>query len=106
MKDFLNTKTGKYLKYFFIAVAFVAIVAGGILLFSPISERIKFGAPVYRIERTILPETDSIYELGTSTKAWFRIFTDTLCLNGDCQSAWPSGSGGSGSGNVSTSSVP
>lgn len=63
---------------------------------------VAFGAPSYRIERTILPETDSTYELGTSTRAWLRGFFDELCLNGDCETAWPSGGG---SGSVATSST-
>lgn len=37
---------------------------------------IAYAAPTYRIERTILPETDSTYELGTSTKSWLRVFSD------------------------------
>lgn len=41
-----------------------------------LSSSIAYAAPTYRIERTILPETDSTYELGTSTKSWFRVFSD------------------------------
>ena len=53
------------------------------------------GAPSQgiRYERSIIPETDSKYELGTSSKAWLRMNVDELCLTGDtCQSSWP-GSG-------------
>jgi len=61
----------------------------------PIKQALTFGAPSanYRIERTILPETDSYYELGTTTKAWLRIFTDEICLAGDCQTTWSAGGG-------------
>lgn len=62
------------------------------------------GAPTQsaRIERTILPETTSTWELGTTSKTWLRVFADTICLSADCKSAWPT-SGGGGSGTVSTS---
>jgi hypothetical protein len=50
------------------------------------------GAPSQgiRYERSIIPEADSKFELGTSTKAWLRLNVDQLCLTGDsCQTAWP-----------------
>lgn len=46
-------------------------------------------APTYRLERTIFPDLDSTYELGTTTRAWLNIATDNLCLSGTCLSAWP-----------------
>ena len=60
---------------------------------------IVIAAPQYTLMRTILPEVDSTSELGTSTRAWYRIFSDQFCLTGDtCITSWPSGSGsGSGS---------
>lgn len=83
-----------------------------------------FAAPIYRIERSLLPETDSIYYLGTTTpsqNAWLGVITDTLsimdinssgstrCLQitsaGVVQianSACGSGGGGSGGGTWST----
>jgi hypothetical protein len=54
------------------------------------------GAPTQsiRYERNILPEADSKYELGTSTKAWLRANIDEICLTGDsCITAWSAGSG-------------
>jgi len=52
------------------------------------------GAPTTIYQRTLLPETDSTYELGTSTKAWLRINTDELCLTADsCKTTWPTGGG-------------
>jgi hypothetical protein len=41
-------------------------------------EEIKLGAPSYRIERTIFPETDSAYDLGTTTKRWRAGYFDTI----------------------------
>lgn len=73
-------------------------------LFITLFALMAYAAPVSTIMRNILPEADSTYELGTSTKAWLYLYTDNLCLNGDCRSSWPASSGGSG--NVSTSSVP
>lgn len=67
----------------------------GLQSFVP-QESVTFGAPTasIRVERSINPEADSTYWLGTSTKAWKDIYTDQLCLAGDCKTAWPSGSGG------------
>lgn len=47
-------------------------------------------APTSTYQRNIYPEANSTYELGTSTKAWKNITTDKVCLNGDCQTGWPS----------------
>lgn len=63
-----------------------------------------FGAPQYRLERTLLPEADSAYDLGTSSRAWRQVFADEFCLTADiCIPLWPTGGSG-GSGNVATSS--
>lgn len=72
---------------------FVATFLG---LQSFVPQGVTFGAPTasIRVERSINPEADSTYWLGTSTKAWKDIYTDQLCLAGDCKTAWPSGSGG------------
>ena len=67
---------------------------------------IAYAAPVLTILRNVLPETDSTYEIGTSSRAWLNIYTDQLCLAGDCKTTWPTGGGSGGGGNVSTSSVP
>lgn len=57
---------------------------------------VALSAPYYRQERTILPITDSLYDLGTSTKAWRDLYVDQICLSADCKTAWPSGGGGVG----------
>lgn len=55
------------------------------------------GAPISRLERTLLPESDSTYELGTTSRAWFRGTFDELCLTDDtCLTAWVAGGGGGG----------
>lgn len=49
-------------------------------------------APLLQYSRTILPEIDSAYELGTSTQAWLRGTFDELCLTDDtCKTEWASG---------------
>lgn len=54
-------------------------------------------APTANIFRNIYPETDSIYENGTSTAAWLRTTSDQFCLTGDsCITSWAGGSGISG----------
>lgn len=40
------------------------------------------GAPPYRVERAIQPETNLLYWLGSSTKAWSDIFTQNLSASG------------------------
>lgn len=53
-----------------------------------------FAAPTSRLDRTVFPEADSTYELGTSTQAWLRVTTDEVCLTGDtCRTSWPTSSG-------------
>ena len=68
------------------------------------SDRPAFGAPTYRLERSLLPEATNTYDLGDSTKVWDTLFSREICLSGDCQTVWPAGGGG-GSGNVATSSA-
>src|SRR3990167_3614884 len=68
---------------------------------------IIWAAPIFRVERSILPETDSTYYLGTttpSTVGWLSVITDELCLTGDsCKTAWPTGGGGAGTWATTTS---
>lgn len=63
-------------------------------------------APIMRLERTLIPETDSLYDLGTTTQAWREAWFDRVCFTADtCRTSWPSGGGGSNTGTVGTSSV-
>ena len=48
----------------------------GYTYFVPSAE-IAYGAPVARLERTLIPETDVLYDLGTTTKRWRYLYTQT-----------------------------
>lgn len=50
---------------------------------------------VLEVAGNIGPEANNTRTLGTDTKRWSSVHTTQLCLSGDCQTAWPSGSGGS-----------
>jgi len=60
-----------------------------------------YAAPISTLLRNTLPETTNIYDLGTSTAKWNRLFANyasttalnavTICLDGDaCRTTWPS----------------
>lgn len=50
-----------------------------------ISKEKMLGAPALVYQRTIYPEKDSTYELGTSTLAWQSVTADGFCLSsGSC----------------------
>lgn len=66
---------------------------------------VAYAAPTARYDRTIIPETASTYELGTSLKTWLTGYFDNICLGGVCKTAWPTGGGGSGGGTMSTSTA-
>lgn len=56
-----------------------------------------FAAPLYIYQKSIIPEIDSTYELGTTTKAWLKGYFDEICLTADtCKTAWPTGGGSGG----------
>jgi len=67
-----------------------------------------FGAPSTELvfQKTIIPITDSAFDLGTTSKAWRQGWFDTLCLSGDsCINTWPSGGpGGSSAYEIATTS--
>ena len=78
-----------------------------VVLFVAIFGIVKAAPPLLNYSRTILPEQDSLYELGTSSAAWLRINTDILCLTADlCRTTWPTGGGGGGSNWQAFSSNP
>lgn len=69
---------------------------------------LTLGAPSTQLtyHATLIPLADSTYDLGTTTKAWRTAYIDQVCLTSDaCRTTWPSGSGGSGTGNVATSTA-
>src|SRR3990167_8453238 len=52
----------------------------------------NLGAPSTELiyQKTILPITDSAYDLGTTTKAWRNTYFDQVCLTDDtCRTTWP-----------------
>ena len=54
----------------------------GVYAYKGMDEKIKsspfsFGAPVSNIFRNLIPETDNTYELGTTTKRWKELYTQT-----------------------------
>ena len=71
---------------------FFGILLGGFVLLGTLA----FAAPIATTLRSILPELDSRYFLGTttpSTIAWKGLIVDEICLAGDCQTTWSSGAG-------------
>ena len=67
-----------------------------------ISANTVYALPYFRSDQTIIPFQNNAYELGTSTAYWRNLFTNQICLAGDCKTAWPTGGGGSGGGTFST----
>lgn len=59
---------------------------------------LAFAAPIVNYTRTQIPETDSLFDIGTSTQAYREGWFDELCLTGDtCYTTLPSGTvGGTG----------
>jgi hypothetical protein len=82
----------KYLPSFFVALFLFAVGT-------------VWAAPTFELKRSLIPETDSTYYLGTTSPsviAWLKLITDEICLTGDtCRTTWPTG--GSGGGLASTS---
>ena len=59
---------------------------------------IAFAAPSWNYQKTILPETDNAFDIGTTTGnansgVWRNAYITQLCLSADCKSAWPTGGG-------------
>ncbi len=50
---------------------------------------IALAAPTAQNFTNIQPFITDTYDNGTSTLEWFHVYTKTLCLSGDCKSAWP-----------------
>lgn len=80
----------KYLFVFFVSLLTFAGIASA--------------APSWIYQTTILPISNTSFDLGTTTQAWRNFFIQQICLTGDtCRTTWPAGGGG-GTGSVSTSS--
>jgi hypothetical protein len=53
---------------------------------------VAHAAPYYTYQPTLLPQVTNNSDLGTSTKYWRYLYTNNVCLAGDCRSAWPGAS--------------
>jgi len=78
----------------FSAVA-LAVIFPSLVPVAPVTD--VLGAPETQVtfQKNLIPMTDSTYTLGTTTKAWLNLYTDEVCLAGDCKTAWPVGGSGS-----------
>jgi len=76
------------------ALAVFAVAYAGMLYFS-IPEKIEIALGdnnKITYSPDIFPITDSLYDLGTTTKAWRTLTVDQVCLTGDsCETTWPTG---------------
>lgn len=74
-----------------------ALLVGGSVIYRS-QQKDVLGAPVAPLTRSLVPETDSQYYLGTttpSTVAYAGGIFDQLCLTADtCRTTWPAGGGG------------
>ena len=69
-----------------------------ILLILGMVPLVSLAAPEVRYDKTIVPDADSLYDLGTSTNAWRNLYVDQVCLTGDtCETTWPTGGVGGSS---------
>lgn len=77
------------IKNIIICAGILTLLTGGYYIAT--NKDIILGAPTLNIfTRSLIPEIDSRYEVGTSTKAYLRGFFDELCLTADsCKTAWP-----------------
>ena len=66
-----------------------------VILFVLFMATIAYAAPLYTPMRSVIPEEDSSYYLGTttpSTIAWAGLIVDQICLASDCKTTWPTSS--------------
>lgn len=94
----------KYIKYLILGAWVLGLCVAGYLT-KPEPQGLKVGAPSTELiyQKTILPITDSAYDLGTTTKAWRDGYFDRVCLTADsCQTAWPTATLSGGSTNALT----
>jgi hypothetical protein len=81
----------KHLSPFIGGVA-IAVGIGYLLLGTPSSTPLASGAPTTNYQPNIMPMADSLYELGTSSRAWLRGNFDEICLTADsCATSWAEG---------------
>lgn len=65
-------------------------------------------APVYQIYRSLIPESDGTFYVGSSSpdRAWAGGYFDSLTLNGVTRTTWPSGGGGGSSSFGNDNEIP
>lgn len=72
-----------------------AVVIGYFLIAISVWTFVAHAAPTSRLERTLIPELNSAYYLGTTSPsviAWKGIIADQICLTADtCRTTWPTG---------------
>lgn len=78
------------MKYITPLVAGILVGALVMSFFVPKSNN-TLGAPATEaiFQKNLIPVSDSLYTLGTTSKAWLNVYTDELCIAGDCKVAWP-----------------
>lgn len=73
------------------------LIIAALIFFTGISY--AAAAPIYNVSRSLIPETDGTYSLGTTTPgttAWKNLIVNQICLTADtCRTTWPTGSGSS-----------
>ena len=69
----------------------IASIVGMMLL---ATTGVAFAAPTIEYHPSMSPVTTNTYDLGSALKQWLTGYFGTICLSGDCKSAWPTGGGG------------
>lgn len=85
------------MRYIFIGIAGVLTAFTLAFIMADDVEYVGAAPTAVTYQKSLLPLTDSTYEIGTSTNAWLRGNFDELCLTGStCISSWLAGGGGGG----------
>jgi hypothetical protein len=56
-----------------------------------------YAAPITTFQNNLLPNINDKFDLGSTTPAleWLHGYFNTVCIQGDCRTVWPTGGGGS-----------
>lgn len=82
----------KYTKPFVLGVI-ASLVVGVLYIKTPVNEALGAPATEVTYQKSLIPFSDSLYTIGTTTKAWLNGFFDEVCLAGDCRTSWPAAGG-------------
>src|SRR5437868_5594152 len=82
------------------------LLIGTAILAFLVSASVAVAAPTSVFEPTVLPQMTDTFDLGSLAKEWNTLYSKTICLSGDCKTAWPSGGGGSGTVTSVAATVP